>query len=114
MSNPNSLFQEFNQSNKTSNPEEIIEARMTQRADELFNQSISMNEVKEEITEKEESLRKNRREKEFREKRMKQTFKIEYTTSLKDKLTIDREIYEECNKMKVKVNSSLKLGRRLT
>jgi hypothetical protein len=101
MSNPN--FQSiFGDSSKTSSSENALESRMSERAD-VLKVSTSFEDYKEDTADKEMRLRKDEREKRFKDKRLQQQFKVEVGQSLKDKMTVAKDIFDECTKMKVNV-----------
>ena len=81
---------------------DILESKMSTR-EKALKHTISYDDYKEERFEKEETLRKDGREKKFNKMRINQSNKIELGTSLKDKMTIGKNIFEECSKMKVTV-----------
>jgi hypothetical protein len=112
--NTNSLFGDVSKY-KGKTAEDQIEEKMLGRVDELFKPKTSSEDYREEITSSEIRLRKTERESLFRGKRLQQNIKIDYSTSLKEKLTIPIEVYNECNAMKVKVKFiifNINLGRR--
>ena len=103
MSNFQSIFSD-NQT-KTMTSEDVIESKMTGRADTLRS-GTTYEDYKEDTTEKEIRLRKDEREKKFRDKRLQQQIKVEVGQALKDQMTVAKDIWEECGKMKVTVSIS--------
>jgi len=104
-----SLFSNNQNTQKTT--EDVIESKMTGRVETLRTET-TYEDYREDTTEKEIRLRKDEREKRFRDKRLKQPIKIEMGQSLKDQMTVSKQIYDECSIMKVKVNILFNLGRR--
>jgi hypothetical protein len=96
--NFNSIFQNISDTSKTS--DEVIDSKMSGRADAL-KISTTYEDFKEDTTEKEIKLRKDEREKRFKDRRLQQQIKVEVGQTLKDKMTVAKDIYEECMKMKV-------------
>jgi hypothetical protein len=96
--NFNSIFQSISETTKSS--EEVIDSKMSGRADTL-KISTTYEDFREDTTEKEIKLRKDEREKRFKDRRLQQQIKVEVGQNLKDKMTVAKEIYEECNNMKV-------------
>jgi hypothetical protein len=96
-----SLFSNNQNTQKTT--EDVIESKMTGRVETLRTET-TYEDYREDTTEKEIRLRKDEREKRFRDKRLKQPIKIEMGQSLKDQMTVSKQIYDECSLMKVKVN----------
>lgn len=108
--NQNSLFSNMNSGLfKPKTAEESIEETMVNRVDESFKPKTSTEDYRDEIASNEIRLRKNDREMMFKGKRLQQNLKVDWTLSLKDKLTIPLELYEECAKMKVEVNKIINL-----
>jgi len=98
--NFNSIFSNISDNPKSS--DDVIHSKMTGRADSL-KISTSYQDFKEDTTEKEIKLRKDEREKRFKDRRLQQQIKVEVGQSLKDKMTVAKDIYEEINKLKVTV-----------
>lgn len=97
--NPN--FQSiFEDTSKTKNSDDVIDSKMTGRADTLKG-ATTYEDFREDTTEKEIKLRKDEREKRFKDRRLQQQIKVEVGQSLRDQMTIAKDIYEECNQMKV-------------
>lgn len=122
MNNPDSGYYSIfdnskNNDDVSKNPDDVIETKMTGRADAL-KAATTYEDFKEDTVEREARLRKDDREKRFRERRLQQQIKVEVGQSLQDHMTIAKDIWEECNKMKVKVRYLIfiylfiKLGRR--
>ena len=99
----NSIFNNSNKDDIGKNPDDVIETKMTSRADALKTET-TFEDFKEDTVERESRLRKDDREKRFKERRLQQQIKVEVGQSLQDHMTIAKDIWEECNKMKVKVN----------
>lgn len=102
MSNIGSIFGSPAAINTHKNPEDKIDTKMSERGDTL-KITQSYDDYKEDIGEREMSLRTDERAKIFKSKRLTQHHKIEVGSSLKEKMTIAKDIYEEANKMKPKV-----------
>jgi hypothetical protein len=107
MNNPDSGYYSIfdNSKNKDDvgkNPDDVIETKMTGRADALKT-APTYEDYKEDTVEREARLRKDDREKRFRERRLQQQIKVEVGQGLQDHMTIAKDIWDECNKMKVKV-----------
>ena len=92
----------FSDQFKTKSSEDVIESKMINRADTMRS-GTTYEEYREDTTEKEIRLRKDEREKRFRDKRLQTQIKVEVGQSLKDKMTVAKDIYEECSKLKVTV-----------
>jgi hypothetical protein len=107
MTNPDpgyySIFDNSKNTNEGSkNPDDVIETKMTGRADTLKT-ATTYEDFKEDTVERDTRLRKDDREKRFRERRLQQQIKVEVGQSLQDHMTIAKDIWEECNKMKLEV-----------
>lgn len=63
----------------------------------------SFDEVRTDVVDKAISLRKQDKDKKFENRRRFQTTNIDYTTSVKEKLTVDLVLYQQCNDMRVSV-----------
>jgi hypothetical protein len=103
MSNINSLFS----SDKTKTAEDLIDERMNNRMETMFKPKTE-EDLRADIAHNEVQLRKSHREEKFKQNRLlKSKFPQHQVTnnSLKDKLSIPRELYEQCNNMKVTVSS---------
>jgi hypothetical protein len=119
MNNPDSGYYSIFDNSKniddiSKNPDDVIETKMTGRADAL-KASTSYEDFKEDTVEREARLRKDDREKRFRERRLQQQIKVEVGQSLQDHMTIAKDIWGECNDMKVKVKylfKTINTGRR--
>ncbi len=92
----------FSESNTQKTSEDQLESKMSSRADTL-KVGTTYEDFIEDTTDKEIRLRKDEREKRFRDKRLQQQIKVEVGQSLKDQMTVAKDIYEECSKMKVTV-----------
>jgi hypothetical protein len=103
MTSENSIFSSFVKSDQEKNSDGQIEKKFNIRAENISNQTANMEDINEQAILKDLSLKKDDRENQFKEKRLRQKIKLDYTASLKDKLTIPLHIYEVCNKLKVQV-----------
>lgn len=102
----NSLFDDINRKineSSTKTAEESIEAKMNQRNDMMYKNKSTIEDIRTDIHESEDSLRKVKRDENFHLRRLKASAKVDYSSTLKDKLTIDRELYDQCNNMTVQV-----------
>lgn len=93
----NSLFDEINKKIKETEQktlEEELDEKMNKRS-QTVNQTIaSIDEVRTDIQNKEISIRKSDREKEFHNRRLRQNkAKNEKNVTLKDKITLNKEFY---------------------
>lgn len=102
----NSIFSSIVSTGKVNNPDELIEDKFSKRAEEVSESATSFENYRESAMIKDLSLKATDREKMFKEKRLRQKIKVDYTQSLKDKLTIPLNVYEECNKIKVEVKTN--------
>jgi hypothetical protein len=102
MSNQN--FQSiFTDTSKPKDEDEIYESKMSNRADAM-KFGTTYEDYNKDTTEKEIRLRKDDREKRFKDKRLQQQIKVEVGQALKDSMTVAKDIWEECSKMKVIVS----------
>jgi lysozyme family protein len=108
MTNPDtgyhSIFNNNNNDDAGKNPDDLIETKMTSRADALKT-ATTFEDFKEDTVEREARLRKDDREKRFKERRLQQQIKVEVGQSLQDHMSIAKDIWDECNKMKVQVKN---------
>ena len=93
----NSLFDEINKKIKETEQktqEEELEEKMSKRS-QTINQTIgSIDEVRTDIQNKEISIRKSDREKDFHNRRLRQNkSKNEKNVNLKDKITLNKDFY---------------------
>ncbi len=102
-----SLFDEVSkkiQESKVKNTEEVIEEKMKERNENLFNQKVKskIEDVRTEVEDHEISLRKNNREEKFdRMRRLAKMTTSKISKSLLDKLQVDKDFYEKCNEIEV-------------
>jgi hypothetical protein len=96
--NQNSLFAA--NSNNSNDQDTIMEAKFQNRQDAFLNEE-NFTDLKETEMKKEYRLGQNVREKIFIQKRIKMSINSEQNQSLKSKLTISKELYENCEKMSV-------------
>lgn len=92
----------FSQSTTSKSTEEQVDSKMSSRA-ETLKVETTYEDFIEDTTDNEIRLRKDEREKRFRDKRLQQQIKIEVGQSLKEQMTVAKDIYEECQKLKVTV-----------
>jgi hypothetical protein len=103
MSKGTNLFDEINK-RATETRDDDIDAKWQQRTgQERVKKDID--EIRSDIGVEEESLRKNQRERLFHNRRLQQSLKIDTISSLKDKLTISLELYEQCQHLKPEVKN---------
>ena len=96
--NPNSLFSAS--PNQLNDQDVVMEAKFQNRQNALTNEE-NFSELKENELNKELSLGQNVRDKIFMQKRLKMLKNSEQSQSLKSKLTISLQLYENCEKMEV-------------
>lgn len=103
-STPMNLFAEINnklQETKAKNLDEELEEKMNSRGDALYKK-ISVQDIRDDVHENELKSISNKRETELENKRrFRSNLQLEYGKSLKDALTISKEIYDEADKMTV-------------
>ena len=108
MTNPDTVYHSiFNNNNSDDigkHPDDVIETKMTNRADALKT-ATTFEDFKEDTVERDARLRKDDREKRFKERRLQQQIKVEVGQSLQDHMSIAKDIWDECNKMKVQVKN---------
>lgn len=92
----------FSDSNTIKTSEEQLDSKMSSRADTLKVETTYEDFI-EDTTDKEIRLRKDEREKRFKDKRLQQQIKIEVGHSLKEQMTVAKDIYDELQKLKVTV-----------
>ena len=80
-----------------------IDSKFQSRQQEFSNEE-NFSQIKESAMTNELSLGQNFRNKIFMQKRLKKSINIETTQSLKSKLTIPLDLYENCNNMKIELN----------
>jgi uncharacterized protein (DUF1697 family) len=101
-----SLFDEINKKIKDSEQkttEEELDEKMNKR-NQSINQTVnSMDEVRSEIHNKEISIRKSDRDKDFHNRRLRQAAKTEKIIELKDKATLNNDLYEQFKGIDIKV-----------
>jgi len=106
-SNQSSLFDEVSkkiQESKNKTSEEVIEDKMKDRNQNLFNTKVKtkIEDIRTEIGSHEISLRKNNREEEFdKKRRLTKMINNNISRSLMEKIQINPEFYEQCSKMDV-------------
>jgi predicted ribosome quality control (RQC) complex YloA/Tae2 family protein len=94
------LFDEINSKiNETKKDEDLVDTKWQQRA-EQNKVKTSIEEIRSDLAGEEENLRKDQREKLFRNRRLHTAIKHDSISSLKDKLTISLELYESCQGFK--------------
>ena len=93
--------------NKTTNPEDEIEKKLQLRQ-EHYSNSENFTELKQNAISNELSRTKDERSKMFMQRRLKQTITVDKAVSLKNKLTIPTELYEQCNQMEVQPEDLIK------
>ena len=96
--NSNSLFSNF--SKPLNDQDEVMETKFQNRQN-AFTSEENFSELKENELNKELSLGQNVRDKIFMQKRIKMLKNSEQSQSLKNKLTISLQLYENCEKMVV-------------
>jgi len=93
----NSLFDEINKKIKETEQktlEEELDEKMNKRSQTVSQTIGSIDEVRSDIQNKEISIRKSDREKEFHNRRLRQNkSKNEKNVTLKDKITLNQEFY---------------------
>lgn len=98
----NSLFEEINKKIKETEQktaEEELDEKMNKRTQAIIQTVNSIDEVRTEIQNKEISIRKSDRDKEFHNRRLRQNAKTEKTIQLKDKITLDQTFYKSVTEM---------------
>lgn len=78
----------------------IVNSKMNGR-EEVLKTSITYEDFRKDATYKEIKLRKDEREKRFKERRLQQQLNIEVGQSFKSHMTIGKELFDDCDKMKV-------------
>ena len=111
--NQNSLFDELSkkiQESKNKNSEDVIEEKMKERNQNLFNSKVKTNieDIRSEKGSHEISLRKNNREEEFdKKRRLTKMINSNISSSLMQKLQFNEEFYAQCNSMEVQSDQFL-------
>ncbi len=101
--NSASLLFNSNNMNNGDSQENDIESKLQKRNEDFANEE-NFSKIKESAMTNELSLGQNFRNKIFMQRRIKQNIIIESTQSLKNKLTIPLEWYEQCNNMTVELS----------
>ena len=102
-SNPSSnLF-----SNNITTPETEIEKKLQQRQEQYSN-SENFTELKQNAISNELSRTKDERSKMFMQRRIRKILNVDKAESLINKLTISKELYEQCNQMEIQPEDLLK------
>lgn len=107
-----SLFDEINKKIKDTEQktaEEELDQRMNKRNQAITQTVNSIDEVRSEIHNKEISIRKSDRDKDFHNRRLRQAAKTEKIIQLKDKATLNNDLYEEYKTMEIKVKKIFSL-----
>lgn len=102
----NSLFDEINKKIKeseTKTAEEELDQKMNKRSQTITQTINSIDEVRTEIQNKEISIRKSDRDKDFHNRRLRQNAKTEKIVLLKDRTSIGNDAYEQLKKIDIKV-----------
>ena len=103
-SEPSSLFSPYNSNTNMNSQEDIIESKFLKRHQEFIN-SENFSDIKESTMSSELSLGKNSRNLIFKQRRLKQNIITqEITYSLKSKLSIPLDWFEECNKSNISIS----------
>ena len=100
--NTSSLFTSDAKNNGDSQ-ENDIESKLQKRQEDFSNEA-NFSKIKESAMTNELSLGHNFRNKIFMQKRLKQSMITESTQSLKNKLTIPLDWFEQCNKMNIELS----------
>ncbi len=107
-----SLFDEINKKINESEQktvEEELDEKMNKRNQTIAQTISSIDEIRSDIQNKEISIRKSDRDKDFHNRRLRQATKTEKVTLLKDKASLNNDLYEQIKKMDVKVKFLLLL-----
>ncbi len=102
-----SLFDEINKKIKESDQktvEEELDEKMNKRSQVIAQTVSSIDEVRSEIHNKEISIRKSDRDKDFHNRRLRQATKTEKVIQLKDKSSLNNDLYEKFKLIEIKVN----------
>ncbi len=102
-----SLFDEINKKIKDSEQktvEEELDEKMNKRNQTIAQTISSIDEVRTEIQNKEISIRKSDRDKDFHNRRLRQAAKTEKVILLKDKASLNNELYEQYKTMEINVD----------
>jgi hypothetical protein len=101
-----SLFAEINKKIKETeqkSTEEELDQKMNKRNQSIIQTVNSIDEVRSDIQNKEISIRKSDRDKDFHNRRLRQAAKTEKVTQLKDKLSFNSEAYDQFKKIEINV-----------
>lgn len=101
-----SLFDEINKKIKDSEQktvDEELDEKMNKRNQTIAQTISSIDEVRTEIQNKEISIRKSDRDKDFHNRRLRQATKTEKVILLKDKSSLNNELYEQYKTMEIQV-----------
>jgi hypothetical protein len=100
MSENLSIFGEINKKlTETKQDDDNIDQKWQQR-NEQFRAKSSIEEVRSDYVGEEENIRKSKRDQMFHNRRIQQVRKVDTCITLKEKLTIPVELYENCNALK--------------
>ncbi len=83
--------------------EEELDQKMNKRNQSIIQTVNSIDEVRSDIQNKEISIRKSDRDKDFHNRRLRQAAKTEKVTQLKDKLSFNSEAYDQFKKIEINV-----------
>ena len=103
-----SLFDEINKKIKDTDQktaEEELDDKMNKRNQAIVQTVNSIDEVRSEIQNKEISIRKSDRDKDFHNRRLRQNAKTEKLIQLKDKISLNSDFYERCKIIEIKVKN---------
>jgi uncharacterized protein (DUF1697 family) len=103
-----SLFDEINKKilqSESKTVEEELDEKMNKRNQTITQTINSIDEVRNEIQNKEISIRKSDRDKDFHNRRLRQATKTEKVILLKDKSSLNNDLYEQFKKIDIKVKS---------
>lgn len=101
-----SLFDEINKKIKDTEQktvEEELDEKMNKRSQAIAQTVSSIDEVRSEIQNKEISIRKSDRDKDFHNRRLRQAAKTEKVIQLKDKASLNNDLYEQLKQTEIKV-----------
>jgi len=104
MSESQNTINIFNvQNNNKNNLEENIENQFQKRSENFLNEE-NYNKYKEDMTNNDLKLNDRDRDRRFKQKRLKIETNLDNIQSLKSKLTISLNLYDQCNNMTVNIN----------
>ena len=89
--------------NNKNNLEDNIENQFQKRSENFLNEE-NYNKYKEEMTNNDLKLNDRDRDRRFKQKRLIKEINLDNIQSLKSKLTIPLNLYEQCNNMNVDIN----------